>query len=77
MKTVDDIVQLMQDAGVARGKADSLAPDQPLGEQGFDSYDWMTLLFEVEQMIDADIPTEASRKLRTLNDIVSYVNSKK
>ena len=74
MKTVDDIVQLMQAAGVARGKCDSLVADQSLADQGLDSYDRMTLLFEIEQMLDADIPSAAASKLTTLAAIVNYVN---
>ena len=75
MKTVEDILELMKKAGIARGKSDSLAPDQSLADQGLDSYDRMTLLFELEQMLDIDIPTEVASKLKTLLDIVDYVNN--
>ena len=74
MKTVADIIQLMQAAGVARGKTDSLAPDQSLADQGLDSYDRMTLLFEVEQMLDLDVPSDVASTLKTLQNIVDYVN---
>jgi acyl carrier protein len=74
MKTVDDIVQLMKKAGIRRGKLDSLVPDQPLSGQGLDSYDRMSLLFEIEEMLNEDIPGEVANKLKTLQDVVDYVN---
>ena len=74
MKTVEDIMQLMKNAGVARGKCDSLLPNQSLADQGLDSYDRMTLLFEIEEMLDADIPTSEASKLTTLQAVVDYVN---
>jgi len=76
MKTVDDIVQLMKKAGIAVGKCDSLAPDQSLADQGLDSYDRMTLLFEVSEMLDCDVPSDVASKLKTLDDVVNYVNEK-
>ena len=74
MKTVEDIVQVMKGAGIARGKCDSLAPDQSLADQGLDSYDRMTLLFEIEEMLDVAVPSEVASKLKTLQDIADYVN---
>lgn len=74
MKTVEDIVQVMKKAGIARGKCDSLAPDQSLADQGLDSYDRMTLLFEVEEMLDVQVPSDVASKLKTLQDIADYVN---
>ena len=73
MITVDDIVRIMKHAGIARGKSD-LANDEPLDEQGLDSYDRMSLLFELEQNLDVELPTEVANRLKTLNDIVDYVN---
>ena len=74
MKTADDIIQLMKKAGIARGMCDSLVPDQSLADQGLDSYDRMTLLFEIEQSLDIEVPSDVASKLKTLHDIVSYIN---
>jgi acyl carrier protein len=76
MKTVDDIIQLMKNAGIARGMCDSLVPDQSLADQGLDSYDRMTLLFEIEQSLDIELPSEVASKLKTLQDVVDYINEK-
>jgi acyl carrier protein len=76
MTSVDDIVRLMKDAGIARGKADSLAPEQSLDDQGFDSYDRMSLLTELEEHFQVDLPNEVANKMKTLNDIVNHLNSK-
>ncbi len=75
MTAVDDIVRLIKDAGIARGKADSLAPDQSLDEQGFDSYDRMSLLSELEDHFNVELPNDVANKLRTLNDIVTHLNA--
>ena len=75
MIAVDDIVQLMKDAGIARGKADGLVPDQSLDEQGLDSYDRMSLLTELEEHFDVELSPEVANRLKTLNDIVDHLNS--
>ena len=75
MIAADQIIQLMKDAGIARGKLDSLMPDQPLEEQDFDSYDRMSLLTELEDHFNVDLPNEVANKLKTLNDIVNHFNS--
>jgi acyl carrier protein len=76
MTAVEDIVQLIKDAGIARGKADSLSPDQSLEDQGFDSYDRMSLLTELEDHFNVDLPNQVANQLKTLNDIVNHFNSR-
>lgn len=75
MTAVDDIVRLMKNAGIARGKIDSLVPDQALDEQGFDSYDRMSLLMELEDHFSVDLPNNVANKLKSLNDIVNHFKS--
>lgn len=75
MVTIADIVRLMNDAGIARGRADSLVPDQPLDEQGLDSYDRMSLLTEIEEQYSLDLPNAVASRLRTLTDVVNHLNS--
>ena len=74
MVTTDDIIRIMKEAGIARGKCDSLAADRSLDEQGLDSYDRMSLLFEIEQNFEIDIPNDVAKDLKTLNDIVDHLN---
>ena len=74
MATIEDIVGLLKNAGIARGKCDSLVVDKSLDEQGLDSYDRMSLLFEIEQKYDVQLPTEVARTLKTLDDIVNHLN---
>ncbi|MEO8494135.1 MAG: phosphopantetheine-binding protein [Planctomycetota bacterium] len=75
MTTVEDIIRLMKDAGIARGKADSLAPDKSLDEQGLDSFDRMSLLSELEEQYSIELPNDVATRLKTLNDIVNHLNS--
>lgn len=74
MVTTDDIIKIMRDAGIARGKCDSLVPDQSLAEQGLDSYDRMSLLFEVEQHFSVNLPSETAKDLQTLEHVVNHLN---
>ena len=76
MTTVDEIRRLMKDAGIARGKVDALADDDAFDDQGMDSYDRMSLLTELEESFDVEIPDEEARGLTTLRKIVDYLNSK-
>ncbi len=74
MTTTNDIIQLMKETGIARGKADTLAPDQSLDQQGLDSYDRMSLLTELEEKYNVELPPDVARQLKTLNDIVAHLN---
>jgi acyl carrier protein len=75
MTTTKDIIQLLKEAGIARGKADTLAADQSLDAQGLDSYDRMSLLTELEVKYHIELPPDVARRLKTLNDIVAHLNS--
>ncbi len=75
MTTTNDIIQLMKETGIARGKANTLAADQSLDQQGLDSYDRMSLLTELEEKYNVELPNDVARQLKTLNDIVAHLNS--
>ncbi len=74
MITTKDIVQLMKETGIARGKADTLVADQSLDLQDIDSYDRMSLLTELEEKYNVELPNDVARQLKTLNDVVTYLN---
>lgn len=74
MANVNEIRRLMQDAGIARGKVDSLADDDAFDDHGLDSFDRMSLLTELEEHFDVEIPESQARGLSTLNAIVEYLN---
>ena len=73
--TFDDVVRIMKEAGVGRN-IDQLSEAISLADQGLDSYDRMSLLFELEQSLDIEIPNDEAAKLKTPQNIVDYVNSK-
>ena len=75
MTTIEEIVRLMKDAGIARGKAEALIPDQPLDEQGLDSYDRMSLVSELEEHFNVELSNDVANRLKTLNDIVNHLNT--
>ena len=67
----------MKDAGIARGKVDSLAPDRSLDEQGLDSYDRMSLVTELEEHFKTELPNQVANQLKTLNDVVDHLNQQR
>jgi len=72
--TVNDIVQILKKARIATGQVDALVPDQPLDQQGLDSFDRMSLLTELEDAYHVELPNDVARQLKSLNDIVNHLN---
>ncbi|WP_394849581.1 phosphopantetheine-binding protein [Pendulispora brunnea] len=76
MITRDNIVELFGAAEIHVSMAD-LKDGEPLAMQGLDSLDMANLLFQIEQKFGLTIsPNDASR-LRTVQDMVDYVGSKR
>lgn len=76
MTTTNDIVQLMKATGIARGKADTLVADQSLDLQGLDSFDRMSLLTELEEKYNIELPNDVARQLKSINDVVAHLNAR-
>ena len=72
---VEDILEIIKKANVVKD-VNMLDIDKPLSEQGVDSLDYSGVLFSVDETFDVEIPDEDIDKLLTVNDIVSYINSK-
>ena len=50
--------------------------DRPLIEYGIDSVRAVELIVELEQQFQIDIPDEDAFQLRTLNNVINYVQSR-
>jgi acyl carrier protein len=74
MVTTEDILRLVE-AGDLAVNASELKADVPLVKQGFDSLDVATLVLQVETKYKKDIPLEQAARLRTLKDIVDFLNA--
>jgi len=72
---VEDILEIIKNAHIVKD-INTLDIDKPLSEQGVDSLDYSGVLFSVDETFDVEIPDEDIDKLLTVNDIVSYINSK-
>ena len=48
----------------------------PLIEQGIDSLDMYTLLLEIEEKFDVEIPDSDAEGLSTINAIIEYISQK-
>ena len=74
--TEQQILDVISDANIVKDKSE-LDNDKPLSEQGVDSLDFSGLLFNLEGTLGIEIPDEDIDDLLTINDIVTYINTKK
>lgn len=73
MVTKEDILQALEGIDISTPIAD-LQADKPLVSQGLDSLDVATLMLALESKYKKAIPPEKSARLRTINDIVAFLN---
>ena len=71
----NDIINLIKDMGLLID-TEKLVSDKPLAEQGIDSLDMINIFFKLEENFKIKIPEEDIEKLKTIDDIVEYVNLK-
>ena len=71
----NDIINLIKDIGLLID-TEKLVSDKPLAEQGIDSLDMINIFFKLEENFKIKIPEEDIEKLKTINEIVEYVNQK-
>ena len=71
----NDIINLIKDMGLLID-TEKLVGDKPLAEQGIDSLDMINIFFKLEENFKIKIPEEDIEKLKTIDDIVEYVNLK-
>ena len=74
MITNEDILQALEGIDVSTPLADIKA-DVPLVSQGLDSLDMATLMLALETKYKKSIPPEKSARLRTIQDIVAFLNA--
>ena len=65
-------------AGIApEVSLDEIVPTVPLRDQiDLDSMDWLNFLVGLHEQLRVDIPEADYRRLRTLNDLVAYLQAK-
>ncbi|MCO4822889.1 MAG: acyl carrier protein [Flavobacteriaceae bacterium] len=73
--TQEQIIDVIRKAKIIKD-VDAIRDNEPLTEQGVDSLDFSTLLFNIEEEFGVEIPDEDIDDLQTVAQIVSYVNSK-
>ena len=56
---------------------DALKEDVSLAAQGVDSLEMMNLMLALEEKLSIKIPDDDVEKMRTINDIVMYLNSRR
>jgi len=73
---VEDVLDVIAKANLVKDVS-KLEADKALLEQGIDSLDFSGVLFNMEEAFDIEIPDEDIDQLKTLEDIVKYVNERK
>jgi acyl carrier protein len=74
MVTNEDVLQALEGIDVSTPITD-IKVDVPLVSQGLDSLDMATLMLALESKYKKAIPPEKSARLRTIADIVSFLNA--
>jgi acyl carrier protein len=69
LETLQDI--LVRDYGLTR---DRLSPDAPLEALGMDSLSLLELMFKIEDGFHVKIPGDPPSGLRTVQDVVVYID---
>ena len=73
--TVENIKEVIVEADVL-GDVDEMKSDVPLSEQGIDSLDIVNVYLLLEEKFEVSIPDEDLEQVKTINDIVTYINNK-
>ncbi|HEX4150922.1 MAG TPA: acyl carrier protein [Steroidobacteraceae bacterium] len=72
MTTLDTLQDLLvRDYGLPRER---LVPEAPLDTLGMDSLGMLELMFKIEDNFKVRIPGDAPTNLRTVQDVVAYVD---
>lgn len=74
--TMDDMLDLMQEAGIPQEKIDTITAERSLFEQGIDSFDFVALAVAVEKRFSISMAEIDAGKLRSLNDLIRLVNDR-
>ncbi len=69
VKTIFDEIDL-------KSNITPLRDNLPLTEQGIDSLDMFACFLKIEENFNIKIPDNDTDRLKTINDIVDYINTK-
>lgn len=73
--SVEQVLATIEKANLI-SDVNSLDLDKPLRDQGIDSLDFSSVLFNMEETFGIEIPDDDIDSLETVNQILTYVNNK-
>jgi acyl carrier protein len=73
---VEKIKNIIKKAEVLNDDVENLANDLDLQDQGIDSLDMANIYLMCEEEFGVKIPDEDLDKVKTINDLVNYINEK-
>jgi acyl carrier protein len=73
---VEKIKNIIKKAEVLNDDVENLANDLDLQDQGIDSLDMANICLMCEEEFGVKIPDEDLDKVKTINDLVNYINEK-
>ncbi len=62
-------------ASVTRRSPDAIRIDASFDELGIDSFDRTSILFELENEFDIDIPDEEARRITTVREMIEQIEA--
>ena len=72
--TTENISEIINNSGILND-AEELDQSKPLADQGLDSLDLVNVYLQVEEKFGIKIPDEDLSNVRSVDEIVRYVNS--
>ena len=69
---VEQILEVIKKANLVTD-VNTLSVDRPLSQQGIDSLDFSGILFNIEEAFSVEIPDAALDEIKSINDIVAYL----
>ena len=73
--TIDNVKEVIVEAEVL-GDVEEMKNDISLADQGIDSLDVVNVYLLLEEKFEITIPDEDLKSVQSINDIVSYINTK-
>lgn len=73
--TIENVKEVIAEAEVL-GDTSEMKSDVALSEQGIDSLDIVNVYLLLEEKFDVKIPDEDLNQVRTIDNIVKYINNK-
>lgn len=74
--TMENVMKVIKSKDMNIKNPETLDPNIPFSDQGVDSLDQMSLIFQLEDEFSLKIPDGDTALLKTINAIIAYLNQR-